>query len=339
MDILNAKVGNLTFNPTKKIGTSDIDGLYKQIIKNYNSQLSASKTAYTGAIKSYNSNKSSLKKSLKKTKAKNIGLTQKEFNSIKSNLKSNKSISYNLINKIENDTLRERCIAHNEYLLAKNTATDNYNQAKEYHTSNVRQARKDRFDKVQERYDNKAGLIEQRKNAVSNSLNIAEAKGQLIGEAYYTRQADAVKSDMQLKQEEAEKLAKKLSTIKFGSDEWYEAQDALNGVYESIQQDEQELAEFQKSINELKFDRFDELLNKLGDITDETDFLIDMLDSDNLFDSDTGMITQDGITAMGLTAQNYDTYLAKAQEYKDAIADLNEMYKNGKSVLMIIILS
>lgn len=330
MDILNAKVGNLTFNPKKKIGTSDIDGLYKQIIKNYNSQLSASKTAYTGATKSYKSNKSSLTKSLKKTKAKNIGLTQKEFNSIKSNLKSNKSISYNLINKIENDTLREKCIAHNEYLLAKNTATDNYNQAKEDHTSNVRQARKDRFDKVQARYDNKAGLIEQRKNAVSNSLNIAEAKGQLIGEAYYTRQANAVKSDMKLKQEEAGKLSKKLSTIKFGSDEWYEAQEALNGVYESIQQDEQELAEFQKSINELKFDRFDELLNKIGDITDETDFLIDMLDSDNLFDSDTGMITQDGITAMGLTAQNYDTYLAKAQEYKDAIADLNEMYNKGK---------
>lgn len=333
MDILNAKVGNLTFNPTKKIGTSDIDGLYKQIIKNYNSQLSASKTAYTGATKSYKSNKSSLTKSLKKTKAKNIGLTQKEFNSIKSNLKSNKSISYNLINKIENDTLRKKCIAHNEYLLAKNTATDNYNQAKADHTSNVRQARKDRFDKVQERYDNKVGLIEQRKNAVSNSLNIAEAKGQLIGEAYYTRQADAVKSDMQLKQEEAEKLAKKLSTIKFGSNEWYEAQEALNGVYESIQQDEQELAEFQKSINELKFDRFDELLNKLGDITDETDFLIDMLDSDNLFDSDTGMITQDGITAMGLTAQNYDTYLAEAQKYKDAIADLNEMYNEGNGTI------
>ena len=330
MDILNAKVSNLTFDPTKKIGTSDIDGLYKQIIKNYDSQLSASKTAYTDATKSYNSNKSSLTKSLNKTKAKNIGLTQKEFNSIKSSLKSNKDISYNLVNKITNDSLREKCIAHNEYLLAKNTAADNYNQAKEDHTSNVRQTRKDRFDKVQARYDNKAGLIEQKKNAVSNSLSIAEAKGQLIGDAYYTRQADAVKSDMQLKQEEAEKLAKKLSTIKFGSDEWYEAQEALNGVYESIQQDEQELAEFQKSINQLKFDRFDELLNKLGDITDETDFLIDMLDSDNLFDSDTGMISQDGITAIGLTAQNYDTYLAEAQKYKDAIADLNEMYNEGK---------
>ena len=80
----------------------------------------------------------------------------------------------------------------------------------------------------------------------------------------------------------------------------------------------------------MKFDRFNELLNKLGDITDETDFLVDMLDSDNLFDSNTGMITQDGITAIGLTAQNYDTYLAEAQKYKDAIADLNEMYNSGK---------
>ena len=55
-----------------------------------------------------------------------------------------------------------------------------------------------------------------------------------------------------------------------------------------------------------------------------------MLDSDNLFDSNTGMITQDGITAIGLTAQNYDTYLAEAQKYKDTIADLNEMYNSGK---------
>lgn len=332
MNILIGKMYNLTDNPSKKINTSSITKLRNQIIKNYDAQLAASKEEYTTANKNYNSSKSSLTKSLKKTKAKGK-LTQKDIDSVKKSLKSNKSISSSMITKIYSagyDELAEKCIAHNAYLVAKTTATNEYSQAKEDHTSNVRQEYKDAFDRVQARYDNRAGLIEQRKNAVSNSLSIAEAKGQLIGEAYYTRQADAVKSDMRLKQEEAEKLAKKLSTIKFGSNEWYEAQEALNGVYESIQQDEQELAEFQKSINELKFDRFDELLNKLGDITDETDFLIDMLDSDNLFDSDTGMITQDGITAMGLTAQNYDTYLAEAQKYKDTIADLNEMYNKGK---------
>ena len=55
-----------------------------------------------------------------------------------------------------------------------------------------------------------------------------------------------------------------------------------------------------------------------------------MLDSDNLFNSDNGSITNDGITAMGLTAQNYDVYLAQAEEYKNSIADLEQMYKNGE---------
>lgn len=329
MDLLNSKMSNLTFNPTKNVDTSSITKLRNQITKNYDSQLSASKEEYTTANKNYNSSKAATLKALSKFKASDIGLTTKELKTIKSSLTSDKAISETLMSKITHLGLYKRCLAHNEYLIAKTTATNEYNQAKEDHTSNVRQARKDAFDKIQGVYDNKAGLIEQKKNAVSNSLSIAEAKGQLIGEAYYTRQANAVKSDMKLKQEEAGKLAKKLSTIKFGSNEWYEAQESLNGVYEAIQQDEQELAEFQKSINELKFDRFDELFNKLGDITDETDFLIDMLDSDNLFDSDTGMITQDGITAIGLTAQNYDVYLAEAEEYKQMLSDVKDMYDAG----------
>lgn len=333
MDLLNSKMDNLTDNPSKKISTSSITSTSNQIVKNYDSQLSASKEAYTATKKNYSSSKKTLTNKFNKYSAKKLGLTKSELSTIKSNLKNNKKISGSLINKIKKagyDDLYEKCIAHNEYLEAYRVATDDYNQAKEDHTSNVRQARKDAFDKVQARYDNRAGLIEQKNTAISNALSTAESKGQLIGDAYYTRQMTNVKADMELKQKEITELSNKLKTIDFGSDEWYEAQEALNGVYESIQQDEQELAEFQKSINELKFDRFDELLNKLGDITDETDFLIDMLDSDNLFDSDTGMITQDGITAIGLTAQNYDTYLAEAQKYKDAIADLNEMYKNGE---------
>nr|DAG67975.1 MAG TPA: minor tail protein [Bacteriophage sp.] len=334
MDLLNSKMDNLTFNPNKSINTSSITKLRNQITKNYDSQLSASKEEYTTTKNNFSSSKKTLTKKFNKSSAKKLGLTSSELNTIKKNLKDNKKIPSGLINKIYNKfgycDLYERCIAHNEYLDAYKTAIEDYRQAKEDHTSNVRQAKKDAFDKVQTVYDNKSNLIEQKNTAISNALSTAESRGQLIGQAYYTSQMTNTKSDLSNRKNEADALAKKLKTVDFGSDEWYEAQDALNGIYEAIQQDEQELAEFQKSINELKFDRFDELLNKLGDITDETDFLIDMLDSDNLFDSDTGMITQDGITAIGLTAQNYDTYLAEAQKYKDAIADLNEMYNEGK---------
>lgn len=334
MDLLNSKMGNLTFNPNKSINTSSITKLRNQITKNYDSQLSASKEEYATTKSNFSSSKKSLTKKFNKSSAKKLGLTKSELSTVKKNLKDNKKIPNGVINKIYAKfgycDLYERCIAHNEYLDAYRTATDDYRQAKEDHTSNVRQAKKDAFDKVQSVYDNKSNLIEQKNTAISNALSTAESRGQLIGQAYYTSQMTNTKADLSNRQKEADALAKKLKTIDFGSDEWYEAQDALAGVYQAIQQDEQELAEFQKSINQLKFDRFDELINKLGDITDETDFLINMLDSDNLFDSDTGMISQDGITAMGLTAQNYDTYLAEAQKYKDAIADLNEMYNSGE---------
>lgn len=334
MDLLNSKMGNLTFNPNKSINMSSITKLRNQITKNYDSQLSASKEEYTTTKSNFSSSKKTLTKKFNKSSAKKLGLTKSELSTVKRNLKDNKKIPNGVINKIYAKfgycSLYEKCIAHNEYLDAYRTATDDYRQAKEDHTSNVRQAKKDAFDKVQSVYDNKSNLIEQKNTAISNALSTAESRGQLIGQAYYTSQMTNTKADLSNRQKEADVLAKKLKTIDFGSDEWYEAQDALAGVYQAIQQDEQELTEFQKSINELKFDRFDELINKLGDITDETDFLINMLDSDNLFDSDTGMISQDGITAMGLTAQNYDTYLAKAHEYKDAIADLDEMYKEGK---------
>lgn len=334
MDLLNSKMGNLTFNPNKSINTSSITKLRNQITKNYDSQLSASKEEYTTTKSNFSSSKKTLTKKFNKSSAKKLGLTKSELSTVKKNLKDNKKIPNGVINKIYAKfgycSLYEKCIAHNEYLDAYRTATDDYRQAKEDHTSNVRQAKKDAFDKVQSVYDNKSNLIEQKNTAISNALSTAESRGQLIGQAYYTSQMTNTKADLSNRQKEADALAKKLKTIDFGSDEWYEAQDTLAGVYQAIQQDEQELAEFQKSINELKFDRFDELINKLGDITDETDFLINMLDSDNLFDSDTGMISQDGITAMGLTAQNYDTYLAEAQKYKDAIADLNEMYNSGE---------
>ena len=54
-----------------------------------------------------------------------------------------------------------------------------------------------------------------------------------------------------------------------------------------------------------------------------------MLDSDNLFNSDNGSITNDGITAMGLTAQNYDVYLAEAEKYKQMLSDVKDMYDAG----------
>ena len=155
-----------------------------------------------------------------------------------------------------------------------------------------------------------------------------EARGEKIGSALYTKQIALDNTELKRKQEERAVLIKKLAEIPKNTDSWYDAQDKLYSVDSSIVQLQTDMVNLQKSINQLKFDRFDDLLDKLNDIVQETDFLKDMLDSDNLFDKN-GMITDDGITAMGLTAQNYDVYLAEAEKYKQMLSDVKDMYDAG----------
>ena len=125
---------------------------------------------------------------------------------------------------------------------------------------------------------------------------------------------------MNIRYEERERLLKKLGTMKKGSEEWYDSYDTLQGVNKEISSLINNNAELDRKIKQLKWDRFDELKNKIDDVITEASFLSDLLDSDNFFD-DKGMITNDGVTAMGLALQNYDSYLAEAQKYGEQLAE------------------
>lgn len=187
---------------------------------------------------------------------------------------------------------------------------------------------KQEFDNIANTYDNKISFTDNKVQAFQDQIDLLEAKGQQVGSALYTKQISLNNANTEKLVAEREKLIAKLAEIPKGTDGWYDAQDTLFDVDSQLVQIEIDNANLQKSINQLKFDRFDDLLTKLNDIVDETDFLIGMLDSDNLFD-DNGKITDDGITAMGLTAQNYDVYLAEAEKYKQMLADVKDMYDAG----------
>lgn len=184
------------------------------------------------------------------------------------------------------------------------------------------------FDNIANTYDKQIGLNDNKIRAFQDQISLLEAKGQKAGSALYSKQISLNNVNEKKLVAEREKLISKLSEIPKGTDDWYDAQDKLFSVESELVNIQTENANLQKSINQLKFDRFDDLIGKLNDVVDETNFLKDMLDSDHLFD-DNGMITDDGLTAIGLTAQNYDTYLAEAEKYKQMQEDLEKMYANG----------
>ena len=260
----------------------------------------------------------------------NKSLTKDDKNKINSCIKEGKAVPSGLIDKVKyaNASLYNDLCEYNRYVEYLEDAEYQSDLQEEISKTEKRENIKEQFDNFIADNDNKSKIISDKRNAIQNALDIAQAKGQKIGSAYYTKQISLNNTELENQKKLREDLINQLAEIPKGTQEWYDAQDALFGVDSAIKQLEKDNIDLQNSINQLKFDRFDDLLDKINDIIDETDFLKDML-SDNLFD-DNGMITDDGITAMGLTIQDYDTYLAEAEKYKQMQADLKEMYANGE---------
>ena len=267
-------------------------------------------------------------KKLENTQTKAANYYKKKASNVKLNSKTKKQLRDGAINikTVKDEKLANKMQKYQDYWESYKQYTDDAADSAQKYFDLLEQ----KFDDIQSKWDSRIGYQENRKNAVSDALNLAQSKGQLIGSAYYTKQKGINNKEINKYKQEETELKKAMKGVKKYSEQWYQYKADLSEVHSKYVQLQADNAELQNSINELKFDRFDELINKFGDITDEANFLIDMLDSDNLFNSDNGSITNDGITAMGLTAQNYDVYLAQAEEYKNSIADLEQMYKNGE---------
>lgn len=192
----------------------------------------------------------------------------------------------------------------------------------------LRDLTKQEFDAIASAYDYQLKLNDAKRQGIQDALSLAETRGDQIGSAYYSSQISVNNSDLNTRYEERERLLKKLSTMDNGTDEWYSAYDTLQSVNKEISSLINNNAELDRKIKQLKWDRFDELKNKIDDVITEASFLSDLLDSDNFFD-DKGMITSDGVTAMGLALQNYDSYLAEAQKYGEQLAELKADYAAG----------
>lgn len=100
-------------------------------------------------------------------------------------------------------------------------------------------------------------------------------------------------------------------------------QQDINDVNEAIQDANTSLIEYNNSIRDIQWEVFDKLQDKISGITDESDFLIDLMSNDKLFD-DKGTITDEGKATMGLHGVNYNTYMSQADQYKKEMDDLQK---------------
>lgn len=186
----------------------------------------------------------------------------------------------------------------------------------------------DRFSNISTDFDNQLALVQHLTDTYNTGLDTLEAKGLKGSKVYYQALQKAEKENQAILQKELVDLTESFNQamasgeIEKGSEQWYEMQKSINDVKEAIDESNLSLLEYQKTMRELDWEYFDYMEDRISNITDEADFLIDLMANGKLFD-DKGQMTDTGMAAMGLHGQNYNVDMAQADQYAKAIKELN----------------
>ena len=184
-------------------------------------------------------------------------------------------------------------------------------------TNNISKSYVDAFDNVSQNFDNMISIIEHKKNMIEEGIAQSEAQGWLVSKEYYNALASNERENITKLQEEKAALLSQLETamvnggIEKGSQAWHDMIAEIDSVTLAIEQGETALLEYAQAMQQIEWEQFDLLQDKISAVTEEADFLIDLMSNKKLHD-DNGQLTNEGKATMGLHGSNYNVYMHQA---------------------------
>ena len=164
-------------------------------------------------------------------------------------------------------------------------------------------------------------------------ISQAEEQGFIVSKKYYEALVTNEKQNINaLKQEQAELIAARDEAVASGkitkqSEEWYNMCAEIDSVTQAIEESTAALLEFDNAMREIDWSVFDLIQERISGITEESDFLIELMSNKDLFD-DKGALTSQGLATLGLHAQNANTHMYAADTYGEEIAKLDKQIKS-----------
>jgi len=165
---------------------------------------------------------------------------------------------------------------------------------------------------------------------LQNRVDLTVERGYDVAEQFYSNQILQNQKRVNALTKEATDLQNKLNNavkagrIKKYSEEWYKWYIQIKNINNEVISTNKEIQSLLNSIRQLRWDKFDRGQEQLSNLADEAEFLGELINEIDLFDKDTGFITDKGKAAFGLEAQRYDLYIKQAQKYGEAVKELNE---------------
>lgn len=233
------------------------------------------------------------------------------------------------IETITDETLKEKIDDYENWYSKALDCLDAIEELKETEASLYTQ----RVENVSTKYDGILGVIEHEKNMLDEYISQSEAQAWLVSANYYNALAsNEQKTIAQLEKQKAEMLselqtAMESGTIEKGSESWYELCNSIDEVTLSIAESQTQLKEYAQTIEQLSWETFDLLQDKISSVTEESEFLIDLLSSSKLYD-DNGQLTDEGSATMGLHGQNYNSFMYQADKYGKEAARLKKQLES-----------
>ena len=205
---------------------------------------------------------------------------------------------------------------------------------------------KQKFDVIDDDFDRRIEHLTIVIDRFKDSISLIEKQGNIASGQYYEEMARITQDRLVKLNKEHEMLQQSLDKsvrvgdIKKGSEQWYEMVNAISDVDKEIMDCKSDLEDFQNSINDIYWDSFDELINRIEYVSNETDNLIDLLEkSGELIDypkdaeywgANDVAWSKEGLASLGLYAQKMETAEYNATQYAKAIDDLDAQYKAGR---------
>lgn len=201
-----------------------------------------------------------------------------------------------------------------------------------------------RFDNAYEAGSVRADVEASQTEKLQNRVDLDEAQGEITSDAYYYAMMENSNKTIEYLTKARDNMQKELNEavkrgeIIRGSNEWYELVNEMYGVQAEIDEATIELEEFQNAVNDLHWERFEQLTNTLDNLQDETQNLIDLMENEDLFtapDDENGwgedqvQWTKEGIASLGLYAQQMEIAEFTARQYSDEIKKLTKDYEAG----------
>lgn len=197
------------------------------------------------------------------------------------------------------------------------------------------------FNIISTKMDSIIASVETKQGMIEESISQAEAMGRKVSSAYYLALIDSQqelvgklltkRNDLQKAMDEAVNSG----AIEKYSEAWYEMVSNIDDVTTSINEATTSIIEFQNELRTLEWDTFDDGISSIEHLNDETDFLLDLLDRKDSF-SDSGKITDEGLTKLGLYAQKYNTYMAQADLYGEELLYIERQLAEDPSNIDLI---